>query len=71
MNINKALSLKEGDIVHFPADRGDPAGYGRVTHVQPGPATQKNIYGVEYVWGTVTLPYSAKRSTVWPSNRLG
>jgi hypothetical protein len=35
MNLEKAKQLKAGDRVHYPADRGNPAGYGTVRHVNP------------------------------------
>ena len=67
MNINKARALKPGALVYFPADRGDPAGFGYVRHI--GETDQKNIYGTPYLW--VTVRDAGGRSCgVWPSNRL-
>ena len=67
MNINKARALKPGALVYFPADRGDPAGFGYVQHVTE--TEQKNIYGTPYLWVTVRASGS-KSAGVWPSNRL-
>ena len=65
MNIDKALSLKHGDTVFCPADRGDPAKTGTVKSVSHN--VNKNIRGVEYVWVTVQ---HVGHGSVWPSNRL-
>lgn len=70
MNIERALKLKPGDKVSCPADRGDPAFTGTVTHAN---ANSKEICkmadtGVEYVWVEVQGPY---HKSLWPSNRLG
>lgn len=59
--------FKVGDLARCPADRGDPAYTGRVTHVCTTQNT--NIYGTPYYWVTVRTP-SGKRSTVWPSHRI-
>lgn len=66
MDIGKARLLRVGQRVAFPADRGSPAGIGRVTHVGEGAA--QNIYGKHYVW--VSLRDGEKSAGVWPSNRL-
>ena len=65
MDINKAQSLKIGQTVHFPSDRGDPAGSGCVKHVSE--TVNKNIHGTEYIWVTVD---TGGHASVWPSNRL-
>lgn len=67
MNIEKARQLKVGQLVHFPADRGDPAGSGYVRHVTE--TEQTNIYGTPYIWVTVRDAVG-KSCGVWPSNRL-
>ena len=67
MNINKARTLKVGQLVYFPADRGSQGGFGYVRHV--GETEQKNIYGTPYLWVTVRASGS-KSAGVWPSNRL-
>lgn len=68
MKIERARQLKVGDLVHFPADRGDPAGSGRITHISP--TEQTHMGGKPFLW--VTVRYQGeKRSAVWPSNRLG
>jgi hypothetical protein len=53
MNIDRARQLKVGDIVHFPADRGDHAGYGRVSYVNVDAEINKSFYGDYYIWVTV------------------
>jgi hypothetical protein len=65
MHIDKALRLKVGDIVHCPADRGDPAFTGRVTHVSP---VIHEASLTEFIWVEVQGPH---HKSVWPSNRLG
>lgn len=65
MDIAKALELKVGNSVRFPADRGDPAGYGKVEHIDPTVATSFN--GTKYIWVVVRGPNAA---ATWPSNRL-
>lgn len=68
MKIERARQLKVGDLVYFPADRGDPAGDGHVTHI--GIKKSTNMSGEPFLW--VTVRYTGgKRSAVWPSNRLG
>lgn len=67
MKIEHARKLKIRQIVYFPADRGDKAGYGRVTHIGAEPRTHMN--GPEFLWVTVELPDKLTRH-VWPSNRL-
>lgn len=69
MNIDKAMQLKVGDVVHCPADRGDPAYKGKVTHnCNSSKTVAKTLDGSEYVWVEVQGPY---HKTMWPSNRLG
>lgn len=63
MHIDKARRLRYGDVVHFPADRGSPAGYGRVNHVSTM-APAKTINGTEYIW------IGVRGFGTWPSNRL-
>lgn len=68
MKIERARQLKIGQLVNFPADRGDPAGDGYVTHISP--IEQTHMGGKPFLW--VTVRYTGgKRSGVWPSNRLG
>jgi len=55
-------------IVRCPANRGDSAYTGRITHV--GADVQTNISGIRFVWVTVRRS-DADRSAVWPSHRLG
>lgn len=62
MKIEKALKLRVGQQVNYPADRGSPPGTGNISHV--GTQVHKNIHGREYIWVTV------KGGGVWPSNRL-
>ncbi len=62
MLIDKARQIKVGDTVNHDADRGDPAGSGIVSHI--GSGTNKNIYGREFLWITLS------KGGVWPSNRL-
>ncbi len=66
MQIDKAKSLKVNDIVQFPADRGEQAGQGRITHLST--EENKNFKGDPYIW--VTVRCAPNRSAVWPSNRL-
>jgi hypothetical protein len=69
MKIEKALTLKVGDTVYCPADRGDPPFSGKVTHNCNGTKTiSKNLDGVEYIWVEVQGP---GKKSMWPSNRLG
>ena len=64
MEIEKALSLKIGDVVNFPSDRGNPAGFAKIKHI--GTKTiHKNFKGVEFIW--VVL----QNGGTWPTNRLG
>lgn len=65
MKIEEARKLQVGDTVRYPADRGDPAGSGKVTHV--GGAEQTNQGGEIYQWISVKGP---NHESVWPSNRL-
>lgn len=59
---------KIGDMVNCPADRGDAAYRGKVTHVSG--AMQKSHQGVLYAWVSVEHPSRTSRH-VRPSNRLG
>lgn len=68
MNIEKALALKNGDIVRCPADRGAPGFTGKAVHAYKEKCRTKD--GVDYVWVLVFDP-AKHRSAVWPSNRLG
>ena len=68
MEIERAKRCKVGDVVHVPADRGDPAGWGKVKHI--GGAVAKTLNGTEYVWITVRHN-GLLHSSVWSSNRLG
>lgn len=65
----KAKKLKRGDTVHFPEDRGEPAGCGTVQLDTSDNIVYTNIYKDEYVW--VNVKYSNGRKALWPSNRLG
>lgn len=67
MNIDKAITLKPGDTVRCPADRGEAGYTGKVTHVAGNKCTSFN--GTPYVWVTVRHP-SGLSNHVWPSNRL-
>lgn len=68
MKIERARQLKIGQLVYFPADRGEPSGEGYVTHI--GHQDQTHMGGKPFLW--VTVRYQGeKRSAVWPSNRLG
>lgn len=59
--------IKLNATVHCPADRGEAAYTGTVTHI--GQDRQKAFNGVEYVW--VSVRRNAGGTThVWPSNRL-
>jgi hypothetical protein len=70
MDIERARQLKPGDIVHFPADMGQPAGYGRVEGIAHQTTPQSTRADVElFVSVLVRLPGS--HASVWPSNRLG
>lgn len=66
MNIQDAKTLSIGQSVSCPADRGDEAYRGIVTHVSED--VNKSFNGQNYVWVTVR---ANGRSAVWPSNRLG
>lgn len=65
MKIEQAKSLKRGDTVAYPADRGSPAGTGKVESI--GTEVHKTIAGNEYIWVTVRL---FGHNAAWPSNRL-
>ena len=69
MPTTKTKTPTINDRVSCPADRGDKAFGGRVTHVSTDVNT--NIHGVPYVWVTVVSADSNRRSSVWPSHRLG
>jgi len=64
MEIEKALTLKVGDFVWYPKDRGEPGGMSEITSVSENPTIYKNIYGIEYIW------VNLKIGGVWPTNRL-
>lgn len=68
MKIERARQLKVGDLVHFPADRGDPAGSGYVTNI--GTKESTNMSGTPFLWVTVKTSGGVSCG-VWPSNRLG
>lgn len=55
-----------GQMVLCPADRGDPAQYGKITWV--GEVVRFNTHGVKYVWVEVECP---DHRSIWPSHRLG
>ena len=64
MNIEYATQkLRIGEVVQYPADRGNPAGTASVAHI--GETMCLNIHGTPYVW--VTLAGAG----VWPSHRIG
>jgi hypothetical protein len=65
------ISLKVGQIVRCPADRGDLPYEGKVTWI--GDSVCYNHLGVPYVWVGVGRWLSSAKggSTTWPSNRLG
>jgi hypothetical protein len=67
MHIEKAKQLRRGETVRCPADRGDPAFTGTVTHVGVLGAESHNIHGEVYIWVEVKGPH---HKSVWPSNRL-
>lgn len=67
MDIAKARTLKIGDTVRCPADRGDPAYSGKVEHV--GQDEAQDLQGRGYLW--VTVRRAGAHASVWPSNRLG
>jgi len=67
MILTKAKSLKIGDTVYCPADRGESGYHGKIIHI--GEQVSKNIDGVEFVW--ITVRKDSKTNHVWPSNRLG
>ena len=64
MNIEKAKRLKVGDVVAYPSDNGSPGGYSTVKYAPKNPNVYKNIYGVEYIWVSLSC------GGLWPSNRL-
>lgn len=66
MNIEQARKLVYGSVVHYPADRGSPAGRGFVRHV--GVLESQSLKGAAYIW--VTVEQADLRRAVWPSNRL-
>jgi hypothetical protein len=66
LKIEKARKLKVGDYVSCPADRGDQAYRGQVTHVDG--SEYENGNGDPYKWITVKNPWGWE--SVWPSNRL-
>ena len=71
MNIDKARKLKAGDLVHYPTNGSEPAGWGEVTWANKDLATTAaslNIRGTEYIWVEVKGP---SHKSIWPSNRLG
>ena len=63
----KHSQVKMNAVVACPADRGDPAYKGTVTHI--GSEVSRTVNDVEYVWVEVRHPGGTKH--VWPSNRLG
>jgi hypothetical protein len=68
MDIERALRLKKGDIVHCPADRGEPAYIGKVVDNFTCKDVHTNMYGTKYIW---VLVQGLLHKTTWPSNRLG
>lgn len=70
MNIECAKKLKVGDVVYFPADRGDAGGNGKVTYISPN-QEECEAYGTKekYIW--VSVQRHPGCVAVWPSNRLG
>jgi hypothetical protein len=69
MELQKAKSLRIGQSVRCPADRGDPAYVGTVAHVEQQECTHPCVAG-PFVWVTVRHQ-NGKQSAVWSSNRLG
>jgi len=69
MTIQLHRMPKVGDYVKCPADRGDPAFYGTITHVTE--KVETNIHGVKYVWCVVKAASHGCNGGVWPSHRLG
>lgn len=65
MTIQQALEAKVGQIVYCPADRNDPAYYGKTVHV--GDTAYTSHQGQMYTWITVRKDHI---NCVWPSNRL-
>jgi hypothetical protein len=61
MNIEQAKSLKIGDKVRCPSDRGDSSYTGTVEQV----GTDE---GKDYIWITVRAP--SGRASIWPTSRL-
>jgi len=71
MDIKKAKSLKPGDSVYCPADRGEGAYKGTVIQDCVDCPTYRTPGGVEYIWIQVKgSGYLGTRKAVWPSNRL-
>lgn len=69
MNVQKAKSLKVGQKVFCPADRGEKAFSGKVVDQNLENAqVHKNHKGDEYIWIAVQ---GLSKKSVWPSNRLG
>jgi hypothetical protein len=66
MEINEAKSLKVGEVIAYPEDRGERSGAGRITHISS--EENKNFTGVSYIW--ITVQHNPNRRAVWPSNRL-
>lgn len=67
MHIEKARKLKPGDRVHYPANRGDRAGYGTVRWVETGESVRFD--GVLFKWVEVYMP-AERHASMWPSCRL-
>ena len=65
MNIETALTLKVGDVVTYPPDRGAPGGVGKVTGITRRIA--ENLNKDKFLWVEVR---TFGKSTIWPSNRL-
>lgn len=70
MNVAQALSLKVGQQVRVPADRGEPAYIGKVAAPTLN-YVHKSHQGIEYVHVTVERNRGRGTSSGWPSNRLG
>jgi hypothetical protein len=62
-------SPRVGDRVRMPADRGDKAAWGKLTHVSTERCTHPSAPGA-FVWCTVKHD-GEERAGVWPSHRLG
>lgn len=68
MKIERALQLKVGDYVDYPADRGEPGDTGQVASVSQN--VNHNHLGRPFIW--VEVKYRGiNKKAVWPSNRLG